>query len=1048
MRPLLLTITAFGPYATKQVIDFAELAGRNLFVITGDTGAGKTTILDAISYALYGKASGRDRDGDSLRSHFAHADLLTSVEMEFELRGERYWVQRIPKQRKKRTRGEGYTDQNPEAEFKNLVGETRVVSGVKEVNEKIVELLGLSYEQFKQIIMIPQGEFRELLNADSKARQDILQKIFGTEELRRVQELFEIQSKVLVQEVISLENQQKECIRSFDSSGYLPLAELLEQLDYNGNLVMDIAKEAIVWDVESSNALQLQIDEQEEQSFAKQVEIFQGKADNIKLTLREEAHQRKIGLEAVLPVVDEKKNKLEQARKTIGLLPVDEYQRNRAIHVEKKKVLLNQAIKQEQKLQVALIVAESKYQQEKEQDHKRDELVARQTQLSGLLEKVADLDARQTEMIGLEQVLHKTKKERDVIKEQLQQGREESIICQQRLDEAKDAIGEYAQKTVELEKIQDICVKFETLQVESACVMNLAQVGIQLQQQEAATLLVYEDAQKEYEKAQHLFLEGQAGLLASTLHAGESCPVCGSDHHPKLAVRMENILSEGELKTLHTKNKQAQEVYNAVRGKWERNQGDHYAQGQIITRLIKEVSLITADQLAELSPVELLTYSRDTILDYEKVKQGLQEKLDKAGKQKNIVGEIAATLRKKTEEISNFTMQSDELENQYTIVFAKVQSIKDAILKLEMEVPVAVRSLKTLTMEIQSIKGQLYTMQEALHNAEKERISTQVDYATAVAEKNGGEKSLEEGQAELRAAEEQFLAALLHAGFTTQLEYELAKLTTEEMATLAQEISNYQEELRSAVDAYGKAEAEVKGLIPVDVFALESQQQNIQEEKNILITKRTRIVARQMHNETMLRTICALVDRIEKTDQEHQLIGHLSKIAKGDNEQKISFERYVLAAFFNDIIDAANVRLKKMTGGRYQMSRITQKGKGSGQSGLEIEVFDYYTGQSRHVKTLSGGESFKASLALALGLAEVVQSYAGGISLDTMFVDEGFGTLDPESLDTAIGCLIDLQHSGRLVGIISHVPELKTSIDARLEIEACKDGSKAQFRIF
>ena len=177
------------------------------------------------------------------------------------------------------------------------------------------------------------------------------------------------------------------------------------------------------------------------------------------------------------------------------------------------------------------------------------------------------------------------------------------------------------------------------------------------------------------------------------------------------------------------------------------------------------------------------------------------------------------------------------------------------------------------------------------------------------------------------------------------------------------------------------------------------------------------------------------------------LIGHLAKIARGDNEQKLSFERYVLAAFFNDIIDAANSRLKKMTSGRYQMSRITQKGKGAGQSGLEIEVFDYYTGQARHVKTLSGGESFKASLALALGLAEVVQSYAGGISLETMFVDEGFGTLDPESLDSAIGCLIELQHSGRLVGIISHVPELKSSVDARLEIEACKDGSKAQFCI-
>jgi len=206
-------------------------------------------------------------------------------------------------------------------------------------------------------------------------------------------------------------------------------------------------------------------------------------------------------------------------------------------------------------------------------------------------------------------------------------------------------------------------------------------------------------------------------------------------------------------------------------------------------------------------------------------------------------------------------------------------------------------------------------------------------------------------------------------------------------------------------------------------------------------------VARQTHNERIMKNILLLLEKTAQKAEEHQAIGQLAKIAKGDNEEKLSFERYVLAAFFNDIINAANARLRKMTSGRYQMNRIAQKGKGGGQSGLEIEVLDYYTGQFRHVKTLSGGESFKASLALALGLAEVVQAYAGGISLDTMFVDEGFGTLDPESLDSAIACLMELQHSGRLVGIISHVPELKESIDARLEIKAGIAGSFAKFSI-
>lgn len=1047
MRPLILTITAFGPYATKQVIDFTQLQGRNLFVITGDTGAGKTTILDAISYALYGKASGRDRDGDTLRSHFAAADLLTSVEMEFELRGARYWVERIPKQRRKRTRGEGYTDQNPDAQFKSLDEESRVVSGVKEVNEKIVELMGLSYEQFKQIIMIPQGEFRELLNADSKARQDILQKIFGTEGLRRVQELFESQAKGLVQEVENLENQRDECIRSLDGSNYLPLQEIVEQPNYNVMLVVDEAKQAILMDESIGNGLQIQINEQEEKVAAKLEEIFTGKANNIKIKACDEARQKKISMEADLPKLEEKKQKLEQARKALELVGVDEYQRSRAVNVEKKKVAVSQAAKQEEDAQVTVAIAEEKYQLEQAKESKRNELFGEQRQLQGLAGKVADLDVRQFGIAGLKQELRLITAERDKTKQELQQRREESTLCQTQLDEARVAATEYERKIVELEKVSMLYDKIETLQGESEGLIKLEERGINLEQQEIQQRLQYEKAQREYERAQNLFFEGQAGLLAVALEAGGECPVCGSTHHPKLATVMKEIPSEDELKKLINKDKQARKLYDEVKGNYERNKGDYYAQRQIFARLVKEVSLVVDDQLENLSSVELTRYSGEKLAQYQMTKQELNHEIKQLITTKNGQAELATALLKNTEAISRLGTKLETVENQYTTLFAKVQSAQDAIKKLELEVPVEVRSTAALEKALQGIEDQIEIMKQALHLAQEQCIRSQVSYATAVAEKNGAEKALQEGKEEYKIAYENFMAALVVAGFAGEVEYGEAKLTADQLTSLEHEISDYQEELRSVVDSYAKAQQEIEGLLPVDVVLLETQQQELQVGKNDLIGKRTTIIARQTHNQTMLTSIDALIRKIGKKDEEHQLIGHLSRIAKGDNEQKVSFERYVLAAFFNDIIDAANVRLKKMTSGRYQMSRITQKGKGNGQSGLEIEVFDYYTGQSRHVKTLSGGESFKASLALALGLAEVVQSYAGGISLETMFVDEGFGTLDPESLDTAIGCLIDLQHSGRLVGIISHVPELKTSIDARLEIEACKDGSHAQFYI-
>ena len=1047
MRPLKLTITAFGPYATQQIIDFTQLQGRNLFVITGDTGAGKTTILDAIAYALYGKASGRDRDGESLRSHFASPDLLTSVEMEFTISAQRYWVQRIPKQRKKRTRGEGYTDQNVEAEFKALHGDSNVISGVKEVNEKIVELIGLSYEQFKQIIMIPQGEFRELLNADSKARQDILQKIFGTEGFRRVQELFDSETKTLNQEVSRLESQRNECVRSLDGSGDVALAALLELPDFNITMMTDNAKQAIDKDNLIANGLQAQVYEQEQRVADKQGEIFQGKANNSKIIAREDASQKKIAMELCCPQIDEKRRQSQLGRKALGLKTVDEYRYNREVHMEKMKVELAKAVSQEEKANVAVDVGHKNYQLEIAKEGRRNELLAEQAKLQGLSGKVADWDFRQAKATRFQQDLILLKKSRDTTKKELEKTREDIKNGQIRLDKIRTITIECASKVIELEKTNAIFGKIETLKTENDRLVTLQQSVAKLEQQQAAEHLKFKQAQINYEVAQNLFFEGQAGLLASKLITGNPCPVCGSAHHPHLAGMMSAIPSEAELRELIQRDKQARKLYDEANGQYGRIKAEHYAQHQIIFRLQKELDVIVTENVSEISPVELAQYIATKLPEYQRITLDLRDEVKKLLNQKEDEKELSATLLRKTESVNILATQLDRLEGQYTELFAKVESAKDAMKALEAEVPITVRSTKALAEALGRIKTEYDGMSQALKTAEQQLRDRQVEQASVRTEKKGIEKALLQGEVEFAIAQQNFMKAIDVAGFTTEEEYIQGKLTEDVIVSLENEISDFQERLRSAVDYYVKMMQEVEGLSVSDVAKLEAEYLELQTIKNGLITQRTAIVARQVHNQTMLTSICALVKRLEDKEQEHELIGHLARIARGDNEQKVSFERYVLAAFFNDIIDAANVRLKKMTSGRYQMSRITQKGKGGGQSGLEIEVFDYYTGQSRHVKTLSGGESFKASLALALGLAEVVQSYAGGINLETMFVDEGFGTLDPESLDTAISCLIDLQHSGRLVGIISHVPELKTSVDARLEIEACTDGSRAKFCI-
>ncbi|MFA6809353.1 MAG: AAA family ATPase, partial [Eubacteriales bacterium] len=299
MRPLKLTMKAFGPYSREQVIDFSELQGRNLFLITGPTGAGKTTIFDGISYAIYGKASGNDRDGESLRSHFAEDSLPTSVELEFELKDKLYLIKRSPKQLRKRSKGEGYIDRPAEAEltiFDN--GSQKVVAGVTEVRDKIAEIMGITYEQFKQIIMIPQGEFRELLTADSKDREKILQKIFGTQSYYWVQEKLGLMAKELEDSVKEIEGKQQENIHNLDVVANPQLNALIEDGCHNINAVVQEIKEALNLDSKMEEDLGRKVIEKESEAGKKQEEIFRGKENNLKLEAKVKVEDKKKKLEA------------------------------------------------------------------------------------------------------------------------------------------------------------------------------------------------------------------------------------------------------------------------------------------------------------------------------------------------------------------------------------------------------------------------------------------------------------------------------------------------------------------------------------------------------------------------------------------------------------------------------------------------------------------------------------------------------------------------------------------------------------------------------
>ncbi|MDU2064780.1 MAG: AAA family ATPase [Sporomusaceae bacterium] len=1048
MRPLKLTMTAFGPYASQQEIDFTLLGRRNLFVICGNTGAGKTTILDAIAYGLYGKASGQDRDGESLRSHFASEDILTAVELEFELKGERYYIRRVPKQQRKRLRGEGLMDQNAEAELQKLSGDAKEsVCGIKEVNEKILQLLGITYDQFKQIIMIPQGEFRELLTADSKMREEILQKIFGTEGFRQVQQRLEEKAKALLQSVQEIKIKLGEAKAKLDVTDHAVLTDLVEGESWQAPALITGLKLALETDRQTLSGVDQQIKEQERLLQEKEKLIFQAESLNQKLAELTEAKQKLAELEVLQPQKKSQEILLKQARKALTILPQKEYLTRCADDKKIKTMRGVQASAAHKESLLSFQAAEAHYNETLKNEVLCRELLIEETQLTSLREKLEQLAITQKELAEeqktlrlQEQQLTQNKKIIESDKEQLKDNK--ALLEKMRLKLESRAV-KIEEKNHKEQRLQWLN-KWSQSQAELEKLRSAYKIK---RNDRDAAQKRYEACQTLYDEQYRLFLSGQASLLAKSLQAGEPCPVCGSANHPNPTVFHGDLPSEEHVKSLFDKSKALREAAEQSRIAFEQNYAEGIRQKKQVDEYLQELAALEGPELLEYQQEQLTSFIAEKSQLWPAEIQQLVEELGHLDTCKQQSEGLRQSIEQSEQAIYKQEQQVSELDQRHSQLLGQVQT-KEALFKtLRSEVPEQFRSLALLEAKITEIQKRQETLKAALAKAEQAFRQSDQKRAQAETEQKQADEALLEAQTAFTAAALQWQADLQAADFLSDEMYEQAQRTPQEIQELEESVRAYELDLRAAQEHKIRLEYETQGVQVVDIALLQQEKVFMQSEREAFLVQKNKVAFRLQNNERQLLKLGELWQALENIEEEFSVVGHLARVAKGDNQEKLSFERYVLAAFFQDIIVAANLRLKKMTAGRYLMRRIASRGKGNGQSGLEIEVFDYYTGRTRHIKTLSGGESFKASLALALGLADVVQSYSGGIHIETMFIDEGFGTLDPESLDSAIETLMELQHSGRLVGIISHVPELKASVDARLEVQAFKNGSSAEFHI-
>jgi len=1044
MKPVKLTMSAFGSYVKPQTIDFTNFYDKGIFLITGPTGAGKTTIFDGICYALYGHTSNSDKDENYIRNDLADNNILTYVELEFELKGKRYCIRRTPKQLRKKLKGDGYTEKPAEAEL-NLIDEDKVVTGITEVNEKIIELVGLEYEQFRQIIMIPQGEFRQLLTAKSKDREEILRKIFGTNEYRKIQEALDNMTKSLKTDIVKLEEGLRTNIKSINAGDNDKLKDIINKEDRPNIVELNTELKAqIDMDKGKIKELEKSISILEKEIADINKEITKGMQINALLEKKRAIEQEKRQLESRRNEIKILRESLEKGRKALCIKAIEENYNNSRIKVKDKERELEGLHKNLEKAKRELEQAENELEKQLQRNEEANKLKEEIGLFSSFVDKVKNYDVKRKEKEKLDYQFRDLKGKLDGRVKAIEIIKDKIKGLSDKKESLKNCEKDYANLEIRLKENEDVHRKLISI---IPLIKELEELKARCAEENSKYLSLqnrYESLKEEAENTRRKFIEGYAGKLARELEDGIPCPVCGSTHHPNLAKLIDDVPNEDDLKNIEEKLDKLDAECRKVKDNRDNLVSQCGTKECIINERKNEISEAIKEDISRLEGMKLAKFVNDKAKEIQKQIYNIKSKLEELKIGIEEEKRISQELKDLEVQRETYENEREQLNNLYTQVYAKLESEKNLLQELEKELPEDIRSEAGLREKISQLEAKVKEIETAIKKAQEKQQNCRDTYNSLIHIKEERVRALEEFKKECMDLEKKFKEQICRQGFADEEEYRNAKLTEEEIEGIDNNIKKYNEDLKSVNDRYNQIVAETKDLEAVDISALENKLAEKEQDRKSVIDSRTEVYSRLENNERIFNNIKDLNEKISEKEKEYALVGELSSVANGRNNYRVTFETYVLAAYFEEVIDAANVRLKKMTKNRFQMERIKEEGTGNGYKGLDINIFDGNSGQCRPIKNISGGESFKASLALALGLSDVVQSYAGGIKLDTMFIDEGFGSLDSASLDDAINCLLELQSSGRLVGIISHVKELQERIHSRIEVESNVDGSKVK----
>ena len=922
MRPLLLKMSAFGPYAGNTVIEFDKLGDKGLYLICGDTGAGKTTIFDAICYALFGEASGRLRDASMLRSKYADDLTPTEVELLFLHNDKEYRIVRNPEYYRPSKRGGGLTKQPQDACL--YMPDGNVISKAKDVNKAVEELLSLNCDQFFQISMIAQGSFRELLISDTNTRQKIFRELFKTGFYLTLQDKLSEARKEISDSVSDSKKSIEQYVRDI-------------MVDEDDVLLIDVenAKAGLMLteDVIELIVSLINKDETIANDNENKLKAVNGELErvNSSIAIIENAINSKEMLDITLKEYEEKKPMEEAANAEFEKAKIELAKKDGIV---KELSTIEAEIKKNEDIKKTEALVNRLSADENNKTEKLSLLSDEKEQKAGVLSELkSELDGLKNVGVSIEEYKNKLEKLDESINE-LNELKKEYIKYNKGQQELEELTDKYIEDNNEFKRLRDI-----------------------------------------YEEMEQAFRDGQAGILAATLTDGEKCPVCGSLAHPDKAKLTDEIPSEEKLNEAKD---------NASKARDKANEASSFLRSRrTFVELIKEQLINNA--------VELFS---DSDIDEDK---------------DLFISNLESNIESRKFEITTLRNDiNDKLNNEKRRETRKKEIEDNLISEYEKKLKLIDEDIASLNIEIAGINASINENKLKAKEIKESLIFSDMS------------------DAEIRRNE---------LTYTLNSIQQLYDIKEQERNQIHDEVTK----LTSKIESLKKS---LEGIEITDVTDKKAKKTELEYKRNDLIKKIQEERTRIRINNNVLENIKDKAESLKETEKNLSYITSLSKTANGDlaGKEKIKLETYIQTTYFDRIIRRANLRFMEMSSGQYELKRQRVASDIRGQSGLDLVVIDHYNGTERSVRTLSGGESFMASLSLALGLSEEVQSSSGGVSVDTLFVDEGFGTLDSDSLDLAYKALTNVTEGNRLVGIISHVAELRNKIDNQIIVKKEKSG--------